>query len=158
MLRNFFIAFILGIVAVAALAGFRDLRSPKSPLEIFPDMKNQPRYDPQHPGEFYADGRSARVPVAGTVPIGYELPGSYLQNAASNSKHIRYSVPPEWLASSKILESVIENLAMAKPACAGFAWVLENFRNPAWPTAWRCAGLAMCTEEQVSLSCPWLQT
>jgi mono/diheme cytochrome c family protein len=89
MLRNFFIAFFLGALAIAALAGFRGLRSPKSPLEIFPDMKNQPKFDPQHPSGFFADGRSARVPVAGTVPIGYELEGAYLQNAASNSKAVK---------------------------------------------------------------------
>ena len=91
MLRNFFIALILGAILVAGLAGFRGLRSPKPPLEIFPDMDNQPRFDPQHPGGFFADGRSARQPVAGTVPVGYELEGAYLQNAASNSRAVKHA-------------------------------------------------------------------
>ena len=54
------------------------------PIEIFPDMDHQPKYQPQHPSEFFADGRSSRPPVEGTVPIGYTLPHRYLQVPASN--------------------------------------------------------------------------
>ncbi len=89
MLRNFFIAFFLATIAVVSLAGFRGLHSAKTPLEIFPDMDHQPKFQPQHPSGFFADGRAARVPVVGTVPMGYELEGAYLQNAASNSKVVK---------------------------------------------------------------------
>ena len=34
---------------------------------------------------FFADGRAARKPVEGTVPIGYTLPGAYLQAGARNA-------------------------------------------------------------------------
>ncbi|MGB8355457.1 MAG: cytochrome c [Chthoniobacteraceae bacterium] len=106
MLRYFFITCILITVAIIAIAGFRDepffggsvyqqlpttflgfsLRSSKPPIQIFPDMKMQPRYDPQHESDFFADGRAARAPVAGTVPIGYVLDSRYSSNTASNSK------------------------------------------------------------------------
>ncbi len=34
------------------------------------DMHVQPRYNPFDPADFFADGQSARIPVAGTVPRG----------------------------------------------------------------------------------------
>jgi mono/diheme cytochrome c family protein len=85
MLRYFFIAFILGGISIAALAGFRGSRSAKPPIEIFPDMDHQPKFQPQHPSGFFADGRAARKVVDGTVPLGYTLPGSYLQAGARNA-------------------------------------------------------------------------
>jgi mono/diheme cytochrome c family protein len=84
MLRYFFIAFILGTISVAVLAGFRGTKSPLPPIQIFPDMKVQPRYDAQHESTFFANGSAAREPVAGTIPLGYTLPGFYLQAGAKN--------------------------------------------------------------------------
>jgi len=52
MLRTFFILFILGGISIAVLAGFRGTKSDVPPLQIFPDMKHQPRYDPQHESSF----------------------------------------------------------------------------------------------------------
>ena len=85
MLRYFFIAFILGGISIAALAGFRGSKSAKPPIEIFPDMDHQPKFQPQHPSGFFADGRAARKPVDGTVPLGYTMPGFYLQAGARNA-------------------------------------------------------------------------
>lgn len=85
MLRYFFIAFILAGVSIVALAGFRGAKSAKPPIEIFPDMDHQPKFQPQHPTGFFADGLSARKPVEGTVPLGYTLPGSFLQAGAKNA-------------------------------------------------------------------------
>ncbi len=84
MLRYFFIAFLLVTVAVVSLAGFRGSKSALPPIEIFPDMDHQPKYQPQHPSGFFADGRAARKMVDGTVPMGYAMHGSYLQAGAKN--------------------------------------------------------------------------
>ena len=84
MLRYFFIALLLVMVAVISLAGFRGGKSALPPIEIFRDMDHQPKYQPQSPSGFFADGNSARKPVAGTVPLGYALHGSYLQAGAKN--------------------------------------------------------------------------
>ena len=84
MLRYFFIAFLLVMVAVVSLAGFRGSKSALPPIEIFPDMDHQPKYQPQHPSGFFADGRAARKMVDGTVPMGYAMHGSYLQAGAKN--------------------------------------------------------------------------
>jgi mono/diheme cytochrome c family protein len=105
MLRYFFTVFILGVLAVVSLAGFRGVKSTKPPIEIFPDMDHQPRIDAQAPSTFFADGRSLRAPIAGTVPLGYSYPGSNLQNEASNSPwdaHPGFTESPGYVQTGKI--------------------------------------------------------
>src|SRR5204862_2441962 len=74
MLRGFFLLFILTGIAIVAVFGFRGQKSTGSPIEVFPDMVRQPKVRAQAPLGFFADGRGARVPVAGTIPMGYEMP------------------------------------------------------------------------------------
>lgn len=86
MLKYYFAILIAGVVLVLSMAGFRGSFSKKPPIEIFPDMDHQQKFQPQHQNKFFADQSSARKPVAGTVPLGYTLPGSYFTNQASNAK------------------------------------------------------------------------
>jgi mono/diheme cytochrome c family protein len=74
MLRGFFLIFILTGVAIVAVFGFRGQKSTGSPIEVFPDMVRQMKVRAQAPLGFFADGRGSRQPVAGTVPIGYDMP------------------------------------------------------------------------------------
>lgn len=74
MLRGFFLIFLLIGVAIVAVFGFRGQTSTGSPIEVFPDMVRQMKVRAQAPLAFFADGRGSRVPVAGTVPMGYEMP------------------------------------------------------------------------------------
>ncbi len=74
MLRGFFLIFVLTGIALVAFLGFRGQRSTGSPIELFPDMVRQPKVRAQAPLGFFADDRGARVPVNGTVPIGYDMP------------------------------------------------------------------------------------
>ena len=74
MLRGSFLIFLLIGLAMVAFLGFRGEKSTGSPIELFPDMVRQPRVDAQQPLGFFADNRGARAPVAGTVPLGYEMP------------------------------------------------------------------------------------
>ncbi len=74
MLRGFLLIFVLAGVVIVALAGFRGEHSPRPPWEIFPDMVRQPKVRAQSPLGFFGDGRGPRVPIANTVPIGYEVP------------------------------------------------------------------------------------
>ncbi len=111
MLRYFFIAFILISVAVLSLAGLRldhgGSKMAHPPIEIFPDMDHQPRYNPQHPSGAFADGRSARKPVEGTVPLGYTLQGSYLQAGAKNGayKAAAFTNQPDYFNTGKFGDS-----------------------------------------------------
>lgn len=74
MLRAFFFVFFVLALAIVAVFGFRGQKSTGSPIEVFPDMVRQPKVRAQAPLGFFADGRGSRVPVTGTVPIGYEMP------------------------------------------------------------------------------------
>lgn len=88
MLRTFFASLILIVIAVYLLAGFRGEKTGRTPIQIFPDMKVQPRYDAQHESTFYADGRAARAMVPGTVPQGYVQPGRYSTNNGNNARQL----------------------------------------------------------------------
>ena len=74
MLRGFLLIFVLTGVALVAVFGFRGQHSTGSPLEVFPDMVRQMKVRAQAPSGFFADGRGPRLPINGTVPIGYEMP------------------------------------------------------------------------------------
>jgi len=76
MLRTFFILLGLSLVLLVAVAGFRGQKGTKPPIEIFPDMDHQPKVKAQVPSRFFADNRGNRLPVPGTVPMGYEMPHS----------------------------------------------------------------------------------
>jgi mono/diheme cytochrome c family protein len=74
MVRGFLLLSLLFTIAIVAIFGFRGEKSTGSPLEIFPDMVRQMKVRAQAPLMFFADGRGSRLPVSGTVPIGYEMP------------------------------------------------------------------------------------
>ncbi len=52
---------------VLALAGCRGQTSPNPPIVPVRNMHEMPRYDPQEGSPYFADGRSMRPPVPGTV-------------------------------------------------------------------------------------------
>jgi len=74
MLRGFLVIFLLCTIAIIAVFGFRGQTSTGPPLELFPDMVRQMKVRAQAPLNLFADGRGPRLPVSGTVPIGYEMP------------------------------------------------------------------------------------
>lgn len=66
--RAALLAPILAAAALVALAGCRGDREDKPPRQFFPDMDDSPKWNPQSQSDFFADGRSMRPPVDGTVP------------------------------------------------------------------------------------------
>jgi mono/diheme cytochrome c family protein len=69
-MRYFLFAFALAVTAVVSILGFRGGSFTKPPLEMFPDMDDQSKYKPQGTSTFFADGRTDRLPVSGTVARG----------------------------------------------------------------------------------------
>ena len=67
-MRYFLAMFVVSVVAVVGILGFRGTHFRKPPLYIFPDMEWQLKLRPQKPNGFFASGRSSQVPVAGTIP------------------------------------------------------------------------------------------
>ena len=74
MLRGFILISLLLTIACVAFLGFRGRKSTEPPFELFPDMVRQMKVRAQSPSNFFADGRGSRMPIDGTIPIGYEPP------------------------------------------------------------------------------------
>lgn len=68
------VAWSVSVVAVVAgvmvLPGCRGDRTDKPPRQLLPDMEDSPKWKPQSKSEFFADGRTMRPPVPGTVAFG----------------------------------------------------------------------------------------
>src|ERR1700757_4618686 len=84
MLRGFVLIFFLAGLVIVAMCGFRGEHSTRTPWEIFPDMVRQQKVRAQSPIDFFADGRGPRLPIANTVPIGYEPPKARVKAPRGN--------------------------------------------------------------------------
>lgn len=62
----------LGAGVAGVVSGCRGDREDKPPHQFFPDMDDAPKWKPQVKSEFFADHRSMRHPVVGTVAFGTE--------------------------------------------------------------------------------------
>lgn len=100
MLRGFFLISLLLTIAAVAVLGFRGQKTTNEPWEIFPDMVRQMKVRAQAPLDFFADGRGPRVPVDGTVPIGYEMPNPHAP--AQTTSHFGFSVGTDYLNTGKM--------------------------------------------------------
>lgn len=73
-MKYFFLSYLfVGAIIVSAF-GFRGSKSELPPIEILPDMDHQAKIKYQTKSDFFADGRGARLPVKGTLPMGFEIP------------------------------------------------------------------------------------
>ena len=111
MIRGFLFIFVLTGLAMVAFLGFRGQKSTGSPIELFPDMVRQMKVRAQAPLGFFADGRGGRVPVAGTVPIGYDMPKAASETApgaapvvaeTNTQSHLGFSGSTEYYDTGKM--------------------------------------------------------
>lgn len=101
MMRYFFLIFGFIVVLIVGIAGFRGEKSTRRPIEIFPDMDHQPKKKAQVTSDFFADGRAARAPVEGTVPLGYHSPA---YEDKSPYVDIQFSALPTYAQTGKFGE------------------------------------------------------
>jgi cytochrome c5 len=99
MLRGFILISLLLTIAGVAVLGFRGKKSADPPFELFPDMVRQMKVRAQSPSGFFADGRGSRMPIEGTVPIGYEPPRA--RSIATPAAGVPAAQPREHLAFSE---------------------------------------------------------
>jgi mono/diheme cytochrome c family protein len=105
MMRGFLLISLLFTIAAVAVLGFRGEKTTNEPWEIFPDMVRQMKVRAQSPLNFFADGRGPRMPVNGTVPIGYEMPKPQPlapPGAPAPSSHVGFSVGTDYLDTGKM--------------------------------------------------------
>src|SRR2546423_4036224 len=101
MLRGFLLISLLVTVAAVAVLGFRGEKRTNEPWELFPDMVRQMKVRAQAPLNFFADGRGPRMPVNGTIPIGYEMPKAQTPGAAESMPH-GFSVGTDYIDTGKM--------------------------------------------------------
>jgi mono/diheme cytochrome c family protein len=102
MLRGFLLICVLSGIALVAVFGFRGEKSTGSPLEIFPDMVRQVKVRAQAPSGFFADGRGARTPILGTVPMGYEMPRPETMAAPASPARTAFSAGADYYDTGKM--------------------------------------------------------
>ena len=85
-MKYFFLSYIFAAAIIVSAFGFRGSKSELPPLEIIPDMDNQAKIKYQASSDFFADGRGARLPVKGTLPMGFESPAIPAADAVDNPK------------------------------------------------------------------------
>jgi len=73
-MKYFFISYFLVAVTIVCFAGFRGHFFEKTPFELFPDMDDQAKVKYQQPSSFFANGHGMQKPVAGTMPMGFQMP------------------------------------------------------------------------------------
>ena len=84
MIRVFLAAFGVFVICTLSICGLRGRHFVRPPLQVFPDMKHQPKLIAQHPSNVFSDGRGDRPPVEGSVPLGYNLANRYSQTQVAN--------------------------------------------------------------------------
>jgi mono/diheme cytochrome c family protein len=102
MIRGFLLLSLLFTIAIVAIFGFRGQKSTGSPMEVFPDMVRQMKVRAQSPLNFFADGRGPRMPVNGTVPIGYEMPKTQPIGAPESHPAPGFSVGTDYINTGKM--------------------------------------------------------
>ena len=110
MIRGFLLISLLLTVAGVAFLGFRGKKTADPPMEVFPDMVRQMKVRAQAPLGFFADDRGARMPIAGTVPIGYEMPRPETiatpaaVPVAETHPHVAFSDGPDYYNTGKMVD------------------------------------------------------
>src|SRR5256886_10750235 len=102
MLRGFLLISLLITIADVAGPGFGGEKPTNEPWEIFPDMVRQMKVRAQSPLNFFADGRGPRMPIAGTVPIGYEMPKAQPVGAPESHPAPGFSVGTDYIDTGKM--------------------------------------------------------
>lgn len=92
-MRSF--ALTLLCVAPGLVAGCRGQTSAEPPILPLRNMADQDRYDPQSESKFFADGRTMRMPVAGTVPRERELDPVVAEGRLADDSGYVLEVPKE---------------------------------------------------------------
>ena len=68
-MRQFFLIYFFLLAGLLTMLGFRGCKFDNPPMELFPDMDRQNKFHEQAQTPLFADGRTDRPKVAGTVPF-----------------------------------------------------------------------------------------
>ena len=92
-LRYFFLALVLLVIGVIAIAGFRGDHFTRPPFEVFPDMNYQDKVKDQVPSAFFADGMGARPTIPGTIAEEMPAQNDYWASGKWDETHWGDGIP-----------------------------------------------------------------
>ena len=102
-MRYFILGYILLIALVVSVAGFRGSKTARSPIQIFNDMDMQAKSNAQSTSDFFGNGQAAQLPVAGTIPMGWEVP-AVAASAGGKANLDGYAFANDYLSTGRIGE------------------------------------------------------
>jgi len=125
---------IVGVVAtwvpLAYVAKSRSSRSSLPPIHLLQDMDNQPKFQDQQPSPVFADGRSMRPPIPGTIARGDILDNEHYTRGYTVDPHggpdgapaARYfaEFPPEVTVDAALLDRGQRQYNIMCSHCHGF--------------------------------------
>ena len=118
-MRYFILGYIVLIAMVISMAGFRGSKSSRSPIEIFNDMDAQAKANAQVASDFFANGQAAQEPVAGTIPMGWEVP-AVAASAGAAANLDGYAFADDYLNTGKMGEFYGDGIPEAITVDAAF--------------------------------------
>ncbi len=95
-MKYFLTLYILAIVTLIGVAGFRGEISRKPPIEVFPDMDRQMKLRPQEPNVTFGNSRSSQPYVEGTI-----FRGMPYQDVPTNTGRISGST--NWVETAPVV-------------------------------------------------------
>lgn len=99
---------MIACVLAGVVAGCRGRTSAEPPIQPLRNMADQDRYDPQSESHFFADQRTMRPPVAGTIPRERELDPELADGRLADDSGYVLEVPKRAQARFKSPQAMLE--------------------------------------------------
>ena len=115
-MRYFLWVYVLVIITVVSILGFRGDTSKNPPLEVFPDMDRQLKFLEQSENNLFSDRRSDRLPPAGSVVRGnaLDLGNVFSSDLDIGSDVLRTGKNPDGNFSTRIPAEVEIDMALMR--------------------------------------------
>jgi hypothetical protein len=115
-MRYFLWVYVLVIITVVSILGFRGDTSKNPPLEVFPDMDRQLKFLEQSENNLFSDRRSDRLPPVGSVVRGnaLELGNVFSSDIDIGSVVLRTGKKSDGNFTSRIPPQVGVNMALMR--------------------------------------------
>ncbi|MCO4771362.1 MAG: cytochrome c [Deltaproteobacteria bacterium] len=97
-------SFLIFVVVAALLGGCRGQVSDKAPIHPHWNMDNVKRFDAQEPTDFFADGRTSRAPVEGTIAVGQLREDTVLQSGVDANGDFVSTMPSGIALTAELLD------------------------------------------------------
>lgn len=123
-MRHVYLVTLFVVVLAVSVLGFRGTKFTTAPMDVFPEwafpgMKHQPKPYAQGTSAFFADGRSDRMPVAGTVARGMLREDDHLNLGKTAAGAFAPGFPQGVVVDFKLLERGQDRYTIYCAPCHG---------------------------------------